>query len=52
MMLAIQKSSPNVNITNGLVTGGFQKKPFQYEHPVVKTKIQIWLFKLDFEKPL
>ena len=35
MMLATQKSSPNVNMTNGLVTGGFQKKPFRYETPCI-----------------
>ena len=33
MKLAIQKSPQNENMTNGLVTGSFQKKPFQYETP-------------------
>ena len=33
MKLAVQKSSQNVSMTNGLVTVGFQKKPFQYETP-------------------
>ena len=29
--LAIQESSQNVSMTNGLVTGGIQKKPFRYD---------------------
>ena len=40
MKLAIQKSSQNVNMTNGLVTGGFQKKNISilgtlYEHDFI-----------------
>ena len=33
MKLALKESSQNVNMTNDLVTGGFQKITFQYETP-------------------
>ena len=35
MKLALKESSQNVNMTNDLVTGGFQKITFQYETPCI-----------------
>ena len=37
MKLAIQKSSQIVNMTNSLVTEGFQKNQFYMRHPVIST---------------